>query len=182
MIFNIDGLFSGHGFGINTNILETNVINLAVVIAIVISFGGDALRNLLSDRKQKILDNIASAEARVKEIEDKMAAATTKLSQAEQKASEIRQSSWETIEKEKEACVQRGEKEAQRYHNLKDDTIRFEHKKAISAVSKQLITLSVDLATEKVEQRMESDSFHQWVNNHKMTFYNTIKDYSRMLV
>jgi hypothetical protein len=28
--------FSGHGFGFNTNILETNVINLAVVIAVVV--------------------------------------------------------------------------------------------------------------------------------------------------
>jgi hypothetical protein len=28
----------GHGFGINTNIFETNIINLAAVIAIVISF------------------------------------------------------------------------------------------------------------------------------------------------
>lgn len=33
----IDVLFSGHGFGINTNILETNVLNLAVVIAVVVS-------------------------------------------------------------------------------------------------------------------------------------------------
>jgi hypothetical protein len=30
-------IFSGHGFGFNTNILETNVINLAVVIAVVVS-------------------------------------------------------------------------------------------------------------------------------------------------
>ena len=43
----ISFIFSGHGFGINTNILETNVINLAVVIAVVISFVGDAVRELL---------------------------------------------------------------------------------------------------------------------------------------
>jgi hypothetical protein len=36
-------IFSGHGFGFNTNILETNVINLAVVIAVV-SVVGDAVR------------------------------------------------------------------------------------------------------------------------------------------
>jgi hypothetical protein len=35
--------FSGHGFGFNTNILETNVINLAVVIAVVVSVVGDAV-------------------------------------------------------------------------------------------------------------------------------------------
>jgi len=51
----ISSLFSGNGFGINTNILETNIINLAVVIAIVISFVGDALRELLETRRQKNL-------------------------------------------------------------------------------------------------------------------------------
>jgi hypothetical protein len=35
-------IFSGHGFGFNTNILETNVINLAVVIAVVVSVVGGA--------------------------------------------------------------------------------------------------------------------------------------------
>jgi hypothetical protein len=35
-------IFSGHGFGFNTNILETNVINL--VIAVVVSVVGDAVR------------------------------------------------------------------------------------------------------------------------------------------
>ena len=37
----------GHGFGINTNIFETNILNLAVVIAIVISFVGNNLTAIL---------------------------------------------------------------------------------------------------------------------------------------
>jgi len=48
----ISFLFPGHGFGFNTNILETNVINLAVVIAVVVSFVGDAVRELLKNRKK----------------------------------------------------------------------------------------------------------------------------------
>ena len=37
----------GEGFGFNGNILETNIINLAVVIGIVVSLGGDALSSLI---------------------------------------------------------------------------------------------------------------------------------------
>jgi F-type H+-transporting ATPase subunit b len=48
-------IFSGHGFGFNTNILETNVINLAVVIAVVVSVVGDAVRELLKNRKKQLL-------------------------------------------------------------------------------------------------------------------------------
>jgi F-type H+-transporting ATPase subunit b len=44
-----------HSFGLNTNILETNIVNLAVVLGIVITVVGDALQTLLDQRKQKIL-------------------------------------------------------------------------------------------------------------------------------
>ena len=44
-------VWRGH-FGFNTNIFETNVLNLAVVLAIVIIYVGDALRGLLANRKQ----------------------------------------------------------------------------------------------------------------------------------
>jgi F-type H+-transporting ATPase subunit b len=55
-------IFSGHGFGFNTNILETNVINLAVVIAVVVSVVGDAVRELLKNRKETIINNLREAD------------------------------------------------------------------------------------------------------------------------
>ena len=51
--------FLGNGFGFNTNILDTNIINLSVVIFIVVSFVGDALKALLENRKNAILNNFA---------------------------------------------------------------------------------------------------------------------------
>ena len=63
---------SGEGFGFNGNILETNLINLSVVIAVVVSFGGDALRSLLDDRKQTILNNLQEADLKAKEAENKV--------------------------------------------------------------------------------------------------------------
>jgi hypothetical protein len=40
LIFLASSLSQGEGFGLNGNILETNIINLSVVVAIVVSFGG----------------------------------------------------------------------------------------------------------------------------------------------
>jgi F-type H+-transporting ATPase subunit b len=58
-------IFSGHGFGFNTNILETNVINLAVVIAVVSVV--DAVRELLKNRKETIINNLREADNRANE-------------------------------------------------------------------------------------------------------------------
>lgn len=69
----------GEGFGFNGNILETNIINLSVVIGIVVSFGGDALRSLLENRKQIILNNLQQADQRAKEAQEKLQQAKTQL-------------------------------------------------------------------------------------------------------
>jgi F-type H+-transporting ATPase subunit b len=60
----------GHGFGINTNIFETNIINLAAVIAIVIFCGN--FTAILEDRRKTILNNLEEATQRALEAEEKL--------------------------------------------------------------------------------------------------------------
>jgi len=62
----------GEGFGINTNIFETNVINLAAVVAIVISFVGKNLSSLLDDRRKTILTNLQEASQRAADAQQKL--------------------------------------------------------------------------------------------------------------
>jgi F0F1-type ATP synthase membrane subunit b/b' len=59
--------FNFFRLGFNTNILETNVINLAVVIAVVVSVVGDAVRELLKNRKETIINNLREADNRANE-------------------------------------------------------------------------------------------------------------------
>ena len=56
-------------FGINTNILETNIINLTVVIGVLIYVGGDVLNSLLKTRKENILKSLTDAEQKYQEID-----------------------------------------------------------------------------------------------------------------
>ena len=69
----------GEGFGFNGNILETNIINLAVVIGVVVTFVGDALRSLLDNRKQLIVNSLQQAEQRAKEAQARLEEARTQL-------------------------------------------------------------------------------------------------------
>jgi F-type H+-transporting ATPase subunit b len=167
----ISSLFSGNGFGINTNILETNVINLAVVIAVVISFVGDALRELLENRKQKIFDNISLADARVQEMEQRISDAKTQLEKAKQRASQIREQGILAAKQEKESCISQAEMEATRLKQLKDDSIRLQQQKAIQNISQQIVTLSVQKAHENLTKRMKLKSFQRSVNRGKMVKY-----------
>ena len=175
-------IFSGHGFGINTNILETNVINLAVVVTVVISFVGDAVKELLDNRKKTILQNICAADARAQEIQQKMDQAMTQLELAEKKATEIRQQGLITAEREKTLCIEQANEEAIRLKQVKEDTIRLQQQKAIQQISQQIVLLSLKEVREKLQVKMKSKTFHPWVNKVKVTKYASIKKYLTNLI
>ena len=105
------GLPLGEGFGFNTNILETNIINLAVVIAVVISFVGDALRSLLENRKQTVLNNLQEADQRAIEAQEKLNQAQAQLELAKKKAIEILEQGVSTAELEKVQTIRQAEKD-----------------------------------------------------------------------
>eukprot|EP00850_Spirogloea_muscicola_P023829 SM000392S14718 [mRNA] locus=s392:4847:14461:+ [translate_table: standard] len=77
-------------FGLNTNLLETNLINLAVVIGVLVYFGKGVLSTLLDNRKETILSTIQDAEERYQEAAEKLKQARARLHQAKVKADEIR--------------------------------------------------------------------------------------------
>ena len=181
-LIEINWIFFGHGFGINTNILETNVINLAVVIAIVITFVGDALRELLENRKKKILQNICAADARAQEIEDKMNNAIAQLENAKTKANEIREQGLIAAQREKTLCIEQAEEETTRLKQTKQLAIKLQQQKAIQQISQQIVLLSLKQVRDQLKLKMKSKTFHPWVNKIKINKYTSIKKYSETLI
>nr|YP_010336958.1 ATP synthase CFO B subunit subunit I [Madagascaria erythrocladioides]UNJ16543.1 ATP synthase CFO B subunit subunit I [Madagascaria erythrocladioides] len=58
---------SDSGFGINTNIFETNVINIAMLVGIVIYLGKPFLTSTLQTRQEKVLVSIQEAEEKLEQ-------------------------------------------------------------------------------------------------------------------
>jgi F-type H+-transporting ATPase subunit b len=61
-----------HGFGFNTNLIETNVLNLRVVVRIVVKVVGDALKNILDERRQIILSTLQEADKKERKIQQQL--------------------------------------------------------------------------------------------------------------
>nr|YP_009367561.1 CF0 subunit I of ATP synthase [Pseudoneochloris marina]ARK14536.1 CF0 subunit I of ATP synthase [Pseudoneochloris marina] len=165
-------IFSGHGFGFNTNILETNVINLAVVIAVVISFVGDAVRELLNNRKETILNNLREADARALEAQEKLNQAKAQLELAQKKATEIREQGLIAAEQEKKLCIQQAEEDAARLKQGKQDTIRLQQQKAIQQISQQIVSLALQQVRDKLRTGANA-RFHISVNDFKSTLFKS---------
>ncbi|MEB3235672.1 MAG: F0F1 ATP synthase subunit B [Cyanobacteriota bacterium] len=80
----------GGGFGINTNLLETNLINLIIVIGVLIWFLRGFLGGILSRRREAILAELEDAEARLAKANTALVQAQSELAAAQQKAEQIR--------------------------------------------------------------------------------------------
>jgi F-type H+-transporting ATPase subunit b len=177
-LIEISCIFFGHGFGINTNILETNIINLAVVVTVVITFVGDALRELLENRKKTILQNICAADTRAKEVEEKMNEAISQLKNAKIKANEICEQGIIAAQREKKICIEQAEEETTRLKQTKKSSINLQQKKAIQQITQQIVLLSLKQVRDQLKLKMKSKTFHPWVNKVKITKYTSIKKYS----
>ena len=79
------------GFAINLNPLETNLINLAIVIGVLVYFLKGFLGDMLDRRRQSILKELDDAEARLKTASADLAKAQSDLATAQQKAEKIRE-------------------------------------------------------------------------------------------
>ena len=163
-------------FGFNGNILETNILNLGVVLGVVVSLGGDALRSLLENRKQTISKNLEQAEKRAQEAKEKLAQAQSQLQTAQQKASDIEKQGKITAEKERQDSTKRKKEEIFRLTEKKEETLRVEEQKAVSQVYQQL----VNRVMAKVKSRLASQldpALHASVINFQIVL---LSKYSRM--
>jgi len=164
----------GEGFGFNGNILETNIINLAVVIGIVVTFVGDALRSLLENRRQSIVNALQQAEQRAQEAQSKLAEAQSQLKIAEEKAATIRQQGRAAAEQEKAQSVAKTQADTARLQTMKEETLILQQQKAMGQVSQKVIGLALAKVREKLNRRLDP-TFHESVNNFNVVLFTNYK-------
>jgi F-type H+-transporting ATPase subunit b len=83
-------LASHGGFGLNLNLFDTNVINLAIVIAGLVWFLRGFLGGILERRRTAILEDLRDAEERLATATTSLEGAKQGLAAAQEKAEQIR--------------------------------------------------------------------------------------------
>ena len=91
---NFDQIFTlvaeHEGIGLNLDILETGLINVLALIAILVYTGKDFLGSLLEERKTSIVQGVQDAEDRLNEANRRLDEAQKQLSQANVVITEIK--------------------------------------------------------------------------------------------
>jgi len=143
------------GFGINTDLIETNVLNLAVVIGVLVYFGKDILSDTLKTRKEAILKSLQDADNKFQEATDKLNEAKKQFEFAKVKAEEIRAQGLVTADKSSKKLLARVEDDIKRLEESKVATLRFEEEKAITEVCEKVSRLALEQAVENLNKRLD---------------------------
>ena len=83
-------LAASEGIGLNLDILETGLLNILALVAILVYTGKDFLGSILQERKDTIVKSVQDAEDRLEEANRRLSEAQKQLSQAHVVISEIR--------------------------------------------------------------------------------------------
>merc|ERR1711871_1906674 len=126
------------GFGLNTNLFETNVLNLAVVVVIVVSIVGDALSTLLDQRRKIILSTIAEANQREKDAQNRLAEARISVELARKKSQEIRIQAVTIVEQESSTMQNQCKETLQQIKEKRAQEIQLERQRAITFIAQQV--------------------------------------------
>lgn len=134
--------FAG-SFGLNTDILATNLINLTVVVGVLIFFGKGVLKDLLDNRKQRILSTIRNSEELRKGTLEQLEKARIRLQKVELEADEYRMNGYSEIEREKENLINATSISLEQLEKSKNETLYFEKQRAMNQVRQRVFQQAV---------------------------------------
>lgn len=141
-----------HGFGLNFNILEANLINLAIVIAVVVYFGRGFLGKILSERSAAIASEITESERRKQEASKSQAEQEKLVAQAESEAKTIVSSAETRAKTLQEEILAQSLLEIQRLEAGASQDQSSSQERAIAELRQRV----VELALQKVEQDLKA--------------------------
>jgi F-type H+-transporting ATPase subunit b len=157
---NFDQIFTllaeHEGISLNTDILETGLLNILALLAILIYTGRDFLGSLLEERRTTIVKGVQDAEDRLNEAQKRLNEAQKQLNQANLVISEIKN---ETVATKKVLL------KSDAFQAKKDLTVRFERalatfrskeRQIFLEIKQQIISLVLQRTVSRAQETFKS--------------------------
>ncbi len=140
------------GLGLNFDILETNLINLIVVIGVLVYFVGGVLKKILAARSEAIAAEIQAAEKRQADAKAALDAGEAKLADSKQEAARILATAKKSAETAKSEILAEAAKEIERLKQSATQDTSNSQDRAVAELRRR----TAELALEKVESQLQS--------------------------
>jgi F-type H+-transporting ATPase subunit b len=131
------------GFGLNTNLFETNLLNLSVVIAIVVTVVGDAFSEILAQRQKRVMSALQDADRKSQDAQKRWEDAEKSIKAARLRAQDIRRQAIQAVEQENRKAKEQLEIDLQRLRERGEQAIKLEYRRTVQIINKKVVTLAL---------------------------------------
>jgi F-type H+-transporting ATPase subunit b len=144
-------------FGINTNLLDTNVVNLAVVVGCLVYYGGEILNGFLESRQEKILKNFKDAEEAYLKTERDLEEAKSAFTDARDKYLDMEERNSKEALQEVVLDTSDLENRSRNLYAIHKVNLRRQEEKVVQDLYRKTTSMAINLATSKLKERLVSD-------------------------
>lgn len=143
------------GFGLDLNILETNLLNLAILLGLLIFYGGKVLGNILTERRSQIAEAIQEAEERQEKAALALATEQEKLTQAQAEAERIRQAAKERALTAAAEIREKCQQDVARLRETAAADLSSEQERIIAQLKQQIARMAVEKSETLLKERID---------------------------
>jgi F-type H+-transporting ATPase subunit b len=155
---------SDQGVSLNTDIFETNLINLVLLGGGLFYLLSGALSDSLSERQQKILGAIQESEERLQEATTRLTESETQLAQAQIVIESIQKDSEVTAKQVKSSILTEGKTEIERLTSTAKAQIGTIEARVRKQISDYVATLALQRITMQLEGKLNSNLQQQIID------------------
>jgi|TARA_B100000683_G_scaffold70834_1_gene69381 F-type H+-transporting ATPase subunit b len=154
---------------LNTDIFETNVINITLLAGGLFYLLSGALSDSLSERQQKILGAIQESEERLQESVTRLTESETQLAQAAMVIDSIQKDAEQTAKQVKSSILNDGKSEIERLTSTAKAQIVTIENRVRKQISDYVVTLALKRITMQLEGKLNSNLQQQIINRNIST-------------
>ena len=136
--------------GFNTDIFDTNLINLSLVVGVVVTLGGDALTSALDERRRSILSSLEDANNKFNEAQNLLKSAQTKLEEAKMEAFSIEKAAPSEAKMTSDRILEVASNELQRLRTRAESDKALARSQASGSIYRWMIGSSLTVARQKL--------------------------------
>ena len=136
--------------GFNTDIFDTNLINLSLVVGVVVTLGGDALTSALDERRRSILSSLEDANNKFNEAQNLLKSAQTKLEEAKMEAFSIEKAAPSEAKMTSDRILEVASNELQRLRTRAESDKALARSQASGSIYRWMIGSSLTVTRQKL--------------------------------
>ncbi len=152
------------GFGLNFDLLETNLINLVIIIGVLVYFGRKFLGKTLAERRSQIEAEIREAEQRKQEAASALADQQQKLAQAKTEATRIRATAEENAQKARETILAQAEQDIQRLKAAAVQDLNSQQDRIMAELRQRVASMAMQQVESQLKSELNAESQQQLID------------------